>query len=278
MSHATLTVKVTAKRLAAHGGDLDAALAEMLAPYEESPDHTAQAPSPFLSFVEDREADEDQMAGRRRGYWRNPNAKWDWWVVGGRWTGFYPVKSGTDPALGESGSFGNRPKAGRGDIVRLADLNWSIVEAETTEAVSKFWTEYQRLLAGEKFDAFDGPRGKALRLGLLDVVREPVTDRESAAQKVFSWAGLVSDDRRYWNDVAKIVERSAVDALAPSFNPIVTFAALDNDGWHEPGELGWFGCSSETPDARNKFCAEFLDRFVKSAASDDLLVVVDYHI
>lgn len=24
----------------------------------------------------------------------NPNAEWDWWVVGGRWNGFLPTKSG----------------------------------------------------------------------------------------------------------------------------------------------------------------------------------------
>ena len=27
-------------------------------------------------------------------YYNNPNAKWDWWVVGGRWDEAMPVKSG----------------------------------------------------------------------------------------------------------------------------------------------------------------------------------------
>lgn len=31
---------------------------------------------------------------KRYGYWENPNAKWDWWVVGGRYTG---IMGGYDP-------------------------------------------------------------------------------------------------------------------------------------------------------------------------------------
>jgi hypothetical protein len=26
------------------------------------------------------------------GYWHNPNAKWDWYVMGGRWRGYFRVK------------------------------------------------------------------------------------------------------------------------------------------------------------------------------------------
>ena len=38
------------------------------------------------------------------GYTRNPNAKWDWWVVGGRWQGLIPVRPDADSAvIGESG-------------------------------------------------------------------------------------------------------------------------------------------------------------------------------
>jgi len=28
------------------------------------------------------------------GHWFNPNAKWDWYLVGGRWTGFFKLKKG----------------------------------------------------------------------------------------------------------------------------------------------------------------------------------------
>ena len=28
----------------------------------------------------------------RYGYWRNPNAKWDWYSTGGRWAGHFLIK------------------------------------------------------------------------------------------------------------------------------------------------------------------------------------------
>lgn len=31
---------------------------------------------------------------KRYGYWHNPNAKWDWWVIGGRWNGMLRNKDG----------------------------------------------------------------------------------------------------------------------------------------------------------------------------------------
>ena len=30
----------------------------------------------------------------RYGYWQNPNAKWDWYLIGGRWSAFFKLKEG----------------------------------------------------------------------------------------------------------------------------------------------------------------------------------------
>ena len=35
------------------------------------------------------------------GYWRNPQSKWDWYVDGGRWSGFFTLKNGKSGVLGE---------------------------------------------------------------------------------------------------------------------------------------------------------------------------------
>lgn len=54
-------------------------LAELLAPYNECDDD-------YYEFVEDAESDFDEEVGKN-GYWRNPNAKWDWYEIGGRFSG-----------------------------------------------------------------------------------------------------------------------------------------------------------------------------------------------
>ena len=47
---------------------------ELLAPFIEQVD----ADSPYAEFVESTDCDFDEDA-KAKGYWRNPNARWDWW-------------------------------------------------------------------------------------------------------------------------------------------------------------------------------------------------------
>ena len=64
----------------------------LLAPFEEQVDPD----SPYAEFVENEECDLDKTVGAG-GYWHNPNARWDWWEIGGRWRGLLrllPGKSG----------------------------------------------------------------------------------------------------------------------------------------------------------------------------------------
>lgn len=43
------------------------------------------------------------------GYYANPNAKWDWYTIGGRWRGYFPIKLKSSSVIGE------------GKIVEIAD-------------------------------------------------------------------------------------------------------------------------------------------------------------
>ena len=56
----------------------------LLAPYQEN--NMGDCPSAYLRFVDDEDYDVDDIMGKP-GYWENPNAKWDWYEVGGRWSG-----------------------------------------------------------------------------------------------------------------------------------------------------------------------------------------------
>lgn len=356
MSHATVMVKLTAKRLAAHRvherglvtrSAIDTALAEMMAPYNEQGDDkrfrvfedeedeirqryatesttkirtpegdllwswdnrfrvpgsfgmgsdTHRTPAdcqevevPFKELYPTLEAFAEDYIGhserdpqhKRYGHWHNPNAKWDWYVIGGRWRGYFPIKPGVTATIGEAGAFDNEATPGHSDIVKIGDIDMDAVDCTTRARAEKFWSEWQAWLAGTyvETDPFSGPRSTALRIGLLDVAQGPALSDHT--QKAISWAGQVpeSDSRKDWHDVAKIMDRDAfMDRYLDCFNPIKTFAALDSDGWHEPGRMGWFGCASDTPDQYVTFAREFMGRFVKNTGPDDLLVAVDYHI
>jgi len=48
--------------------------------------------SRYMEEYHGLEKDEDEG---KYGYWRNPNSKWDWYELGGRWGGFFTLKDGS---------------------------------------------------------------------------------------------------------------------------------------------------------------------------------------
>src|SRR5690242_5875241 len=129
----------------------------------------------FSAFCKDYHSSSSDKKMKRHGYWHNPNKTWDWYSIGGRWTGFYPVKESTTPILGRPGAFGNKAEPGRADVVKVTDLDMISVMQEQHHRVEDFYKKYTRFLAGEKFPTFEGPREQAMTIGLLSVVQGPHT-------------------------------------------------------------------------------------------------------
>lgn len=53
----------------------------------------------------------------------NPNKKWDWWKIGGRWTGMLKLKDGAEGVLGLPGLFTDAAEPGTADQARIADID-----------------------------------------------------------------------------------------------------------------------------------------------------------
>jgi hypothetical protein len=66
------------------------------------------------------------------GYWCNPDAKWDWFLIGGRWCGMFPLKDGVE---GEKGRLpmimrGEEVPDDRFDISMKKDIDWDAMVDE----------------------------------------------------------------------------------------------------------------------------------------------------
>ncbi len=58
-----------------------------------------------------------------------------------------------------------------------------------------------------------------------------------------------------------------------------TYAVVTPDGeWHGKGEMGWWGCSSETGDEARDWEDRYKERFLDTADPDWMLTIVDCHI
>ncbi|NUQ99156.1 MAG: hypothetical protein HOY79_22240 [Streptomyces sp.] len=211
----------------------------------------------------------------------NPKSKWDWWVIGGRWLGYFAVKPERDgdPRLivGRPGTFDNTAEPRRVDGGPCALLDFGALrKIKATEAGDVYdrwtalvnglpeaqpWSQFVERYQGDK-------EGYPIDRARTDYGSQPRVQ-----------AALQSKDFRFWDDV---IGEFAVDrdtyTLRAAEAAVPGFSLLDLEGrWLEPGRMGWFGMSSDTDDSRLVYNAR-ANAYLDDLPEDAWVVVVDCHI
>lgn len=254
-----------------------------------------ELPKIFIPFKEKFATFEDYMRewegsdGRseedgRYGHFSNPNAKWDYWRIGGRWRGhlylrptapgFVPPQGGLAEAGYEYGPDHHKgPVPGSAtevDYCRIQDLDFERASREAQRRVDALWEELPLLLAGKKYPLFEGPRSTLLDVGILDCL-----DAHELKGNEF-WKEKWDNGDRYDVIAVEPVREKYEQLLLTRLNPMSTFAFVDENGWHEKGEMGWFGCSSATPESAANHLTRYWD-WLREGDQRDWVVVVDCH-
>lgn len=203
----------------------------------------------------------DERTGRY-GRWHNPHQKWDWFEIGGRWSNDIFARSG--PA----------------NFARICEIDWDRMESEAG-AVFETWADsYLGLADGtDKSHPFEGPRARALELDLVQCKNaDELTEEERNPVRyaLKKWdRELTPGVARY--DVIRILSRPELEQYRVAFMP--GFAFLDANGWHENGEMGWFGMShGGSGTGLLDFKRATYDAIRNTGNETDWLVVVDCHI
>src|SRR5690606_11057687 len=183
----------------------------------------------------------------------NPNAKWDWYVLGGRWSGFFKLKSEDLlrglPWRNEPGlvAIGSGPEASNliGDYADRARVGEIDVQGMREDA---------RKEAEKSFDAYYDVIQHFPDALSFSQVREKFTDPSEARKfynnqkaikalherKIGAWGCAIET---FGRDRDVYVQECANSALS-------TFAVLKDGIWHEKGKMGWWACvSDETSDS-----------------------------
>ena len=163
----------------------------------------------------------------------NPDAKWDWWVVGGRWSDTLLVP---------------RDKVDKTYLEYMDDDEeyWCTNEAKISDI----------------FFGIDPRKYEDYYNWWKDNVEAPDEKWDSFYKK------------EYYTD-----NYTDADDYAKRCCAFSTFAVVTPDGkWHERGEMGWFGCSGESPEEGRDWDENYMDRFINNADPDDVLTIVDCHI
>lgn len=248
--------------------------------------------------------DETQRFGR----YTNPNAKWDWWVIGGRWSGTLKLIDNRQAlnafaGVGEGGAF-NDPTSDpiRADIAENQHIDWHAMRTEAAKRRFDWRLEWQKIC--DKHPHFyvsdrlrnrfaNAAKDNAPQLSIYQYVCE-LWIREyyendyrgeqrrdifpsAEAYRLFKFREQFAKPHYWWSwDDLRELQMSPSVLFELHYDKPITYAFIDLDGnWNAKGEMGWFGVSSnESPDQyESRFWA-----FVESLEPNQRLYVVDCHI
>jgi hypothetical protein len=234
--------------------------------------------SDFESFMDEwGGAGERDSLTNRYGYWRNPNAKWDWYSIGGRWSGYFQLHNDAEGELGESGAFGNEPVENGVDIVLKKNIDF-------TKKYSKYFDQYTkryelaRSIVGTLGESFiSWKEARELYANDIESARNHYNTQPAIqalrkdTSKEFGW--IDAEEEEMLIRSINSVEYADIHAKAS----IVPYAILDENGWHSRSEMGWFGVSYDEKMSEDEWRTKGYD-LLTSYPDDTFLVAVDCHI
>lgn len=203
----------------------------------------------FEQFMKKRSSNSFDEEMQDYGYWENPNEKWEWYQIGGRFAGKIKVKYenqdiqydsistflAQNPYNNENVSIKNVDCARIKDIIIFSQKDY-------IEAI-RFWELYI-----EK--------------------QEPKNEKEKDMIKECFYK------KEYYLNKYKTKEKYAY--CQSQFS---TWAVITKDGkWHEPGTMGVCATSSATLEEELAFEENYKKLVFDNAEEDDYLTVVDCHI
>lgn len=185
----------------------------------------------------------------------NPDSRWDWYSIGGRWRNLLLTKIDNEDVISEKS---------------LEDLmnGESNLKKDTPEGYK--WVDGARIkdIDFKKAMEFRDKYNKAIRFWETYVEgQEPKTEEERENIKFECYK------REYY------IERYGTkEKYAKSASTFTCWALLDETGWHEKGKMGWWAMSDSTKESEELFEEKFTETINKHENQNKYLIIVDCHI
>lgn len=217
------------------------------------------------------------------GYTYNPNAKWDWYSVGGRWSGLLRLKDFAAALVENS--------IGRGTPGIFGRMNNHIDRVDFALAGNIDWDGMQQEQIDRKMERYNiYHQAKATGCQPTEDDIEKARDRVAGSKKLQDEFGSGERLATLWaiereaREIAKvwldIGEMNLMDVAEDEYKELLTpdalaFAFIDLEGkWNQSGQMGWFACvSNPEPDYDARFW-----EFIKTIPPELQVYIVDCHI
>ena len=287
---------------------------EQLKPFQEN--NMGNCPSEFMEFEETEEDHHEEYLADNKGhesyeaymcevhgyeehegkvgYFSNPNSKWDWYQLGGRWTGHFKLKTDANPEFSIKGTAGimtSGAKEGYADTALKKDIDITGMIAEAEVKAKERYEKVQALF----------PDG----IPAIDIAWSTIIDAEGPykdmdwderrtiyreQESVKNWRKVTHDKADEFNNNSSGDERSFYIWLdqdeyqlskedyikAAGMGSLSSYAVIKDGKWYERGEMGWWGMASNEKD-ENEWNKEF-SQLIEELPDNTLLSLYDCHI
>ena len=177
------------------------------------------------------------------GYWHNPDAKWDWHQLGGRWQGTLKLSPGGFGKSGDPGMMEEETRPGYCDQSLKGDIDWAYMNAEELTRAKQSWEKAHEEIRQAREN------------------NDPDNDVEKATASIMWLYGMEQDDTE-----ESFIERSG---------HFSTFAILKDGKWHERGNMGSWGMVSNERSGE-EWKGSFKELFA-DVSDDTLISIYDCH-
>lgn len=190
----------------------------------------------------------------------NPKSKWDWYEIGGRWSGFFTLKDGS-----------------KSDQAKKSEIDFEAMEANEEKEAREYHKKVREAFGGE-IPVVEVTWDEVLAddsIGDIEAKRayyhsQPAMKLKAKAEKknpdLFGWGFSLEyinpDEDEYANKIK-----------AKAYS---TYAVLAGGEWYEKGKMGMFGMSDDKMTEEEWLSS--LKKLVEDASDDTLFTLVDCHI
>ncbi|MBB2169654.1 hypothetical protein HLH36_15075 [Gluconacetobacter aggeris] len=220
----------------------------------------------------------------RYGYFENPNAKWDWYVIGGRWAGELMIH---EDVAAEYQLVRQSP---RGRILvneaRRRDIDFEEMERQACDAAMSRWQQTREIV--QKIISLDDLHAirnwndiwieMQRREGSIDEARtrywgqKGLSELRQALSEAQSWGWDTSPE-----DIVAMLSRKPEEyAACQARQTWLPFALVHEGEWIEKGQIGWFGMTVDELD--DAAWADRIRVLILNLPGETRISVVDCHI
>jgi len=215
----------------------------------------------------------------------NPNKKWDWHQLGGRWRGMFKVKTGADALVGNPGTIEriHGIKELPNDVADQAYKRDIDFQAMRDEKADEAGNRYDRLsnLFGGKIPGVELLWKDVLKgEETIEEKRKKYNDQSAlvSLEAIRKRKDLNEEDRNLvvWLDLESYLGGREAYVGRAIRDAVCTFAVVKDGKWYERGDMGWWGFVSDEKDGGA--WANEMYKLIESVPGDTLLSVFDCHI